>query len=27
MSVLISGALVDGAGIPLSGCHIILKSR
>ncbi|WP_149028304.1 prophage tail fiber N-terminal domain-containing protein, partial [Salmonella enterica] len=22
MSVLISGALVDGAGIPLSGCHI-----
>ncbi|EBR9097436.1 hypothetical protein DO986_25545, partial [Salmonella enterica subsp. enterica serovar Newport] len=23
MSVLISGALVDGAGIPLSGCHII----
>ncbi|MGU6805578.1 prophage tail fiber N-terminal domain-containing protein [Salmonella enterica subsp. enterica serovar Poona] len=27
MSVLISGALVDGAGIPMSGCHIILKSR
>ncbi|EEP9289980.1 phage tail protein [Salmonella enterica] len=27
MSVLISGALVDGAGIPVSGCHIILKSR
>ncbi|EHK3002037.1 prophage tail fiber N-terminal domain-containing protein [Salmonella enterica subsp. enterica serovar Poona] len=27
MSVLISGALVDGAGIPMSRCHIILKSR
>ncbi|MBN6397116.1 prophage tail fiber N-terminal domain-containing protein [Escherichia coli] len=27
MSVLISGALTDGAGIPMSGCHIILKSR
>ncbi|MBJ9210668.1 prophage tail fiber N-terminal domain-containing protein [Citrobacter freundii] len=27
MSVLISGALIDGAGIPMSGCHIILKSR
>ncbi|MEB0968397.1 prophage tail fiber N-terminal domain-containing protein, partial [Citrobacter braakii] len=26
-SVLISGALIDGAGIPMSGCHIILKSR
>ncbi|HAK5377426.1 TPA: hypothetical protein H1V70_004877 [Salmonella enterica] len=27
MSVLISGALINGAGIPMSGCHIILKSR
>ncbi|ELJ2388759.1 TPA: prophage tail fiber N-terminal domain-containing protein [Escherichia coli] len=27
MSVLISGVLIDGAGIPMSGCHIILKSR
>ncbi|WP_097345057.1 prophage tail fiber N-terminal domain-containing protein [Escherichia coli] len=27
MSVVISGALLDGAGIPMSGCHIILKSR
>lgn len=27
MSVLIYGALTDGAGIPMSGCHIILKSR
>ncbi|MFP1495956.1 prophage tail fiber N-terminal domain-containing protein [Escherichia coli] len=27
MSVMISGALTDGAGIPMSGCHIILKSR
>ncbi|MDZ3964993.1 prophage tail fiber N-terminal domain-containing protein [Escherichia coli] len=27
MSVVISGALIDGAGIPMSGCHIILKSR
>ncbi|ENI6339785.1 prophage tail fiber N-terminal domain-containing protein, partial [Escherichia coli] len=27
MSVVISGALIDGAGIPISGCHIILKSR
>lgn len=27
MSVLISGALTDGAGIPMSGCHIIMKSR
>jgi len=27
MSVLISGALIDGAGVPMSGCHIILKSR
>ncbi|EKP2485428.1 prophage tail fiber N-terminal domain-containing protein, partial [Escherichia coli] len=27
MSVVISGALTDGAGIPMSGCHIILKSR
>ena len=27
MSVAISGALIDGAGIPMSGCHIILKSR
>ncbi|WP_218074299.1 prophage tail fiber N-terminal domain-containing protein, partial [Escherichia coli] len=26
-SVVISGALIDGAGIPMSGCHIILKSR
>ncbi|RZN38897.1 shikimate transporter [Escherichia sp. E2593] len=26
MSVVISGALIDGAGIPMSGCHIILKS-
>ncbi|XTZ40084.1 prophage tail fiber N-terminal domain-containing protein [Salmonella enterica] len=26
MSVLISGALIDGAGIPMPGCHIILKS-
>ena len=25
--VVISGALIDGAGIPMSGCHIILKSR
>ncbi|HIH9052377.1 prophage tail fiber N-terminal domain-containing protein, partial [Escherichia sp. 11.1597] len=24
MSVVISGALIDGAGIPMSGCHIIL---
>ncbi|HDW8363304.1 TPA: prophage tail fiber N-terminal domain-containing protein, partial [Escherichia coli] len=22
MSVVISGALIDGAGIPMSGCHI-----
>lgn len=27
MSIVISGALIDGAGIPMSGCHIILKSR
>lgn len=27
MSVLISGALIDGAGIPMSGYHIILKSQ
>ncbi|BDI37491.1 prophage tail fiber N-terminal domain-containing protein [Escherichia sp. 10290] len=27
MSVVISGALIDGAGTPMSGCHIILKSR
>ncbi|EED0179525.1 prophage tail fiber N-terminal domain-containing protein [Escherichia coli] len=27
MSVVISGALIDGAGIPMSGCHIILKSQ
>ncbi|HEM0053499.1 TPA: prophage tail fiber N-terminal domain-containing protein [Escherichia coli] len=27
MSVVISGALINGAGIPMSGCHIILKSR
>ncbi|EJI9012467.1 prophage tail fiber N-terminal domain-containing protein [Escherichia albertii] len=27
MSVIISGALIDGAGNPMSGCHIILKSR
>ena len=27
MAVQISGALIDGAGIPMSGCHIILKSR
>ncbi|MEI1656980.1 prophage tail fiber N-terminal domain-containing protein, partial [Escherichia coli] len=27
MSVVISGARTDGAGIPLSGYHIILKSR
>lgn len=27
MSVLISGVLTDGAGLPMSGCHIILKSR
>ncbi|STD93336.1 putative phage tail fiber protein [Escherichia coli] len=27
MSVVISGALTDGAGIPMSGYHIILKSR
>ncbi|HDJ8693760.1 TPA: prophage tail fiber N-terminal domain-containing protein [Escherichia coli] len=27
MSAVISGALIDGAGIPMSGCHIILKSR
>jgi hypothetical protein len=27
MSVLISGVLLDGAGIPLAGCHIVLKSR
>ncbi len=27
MSVVISGALIDGAGISMSGCHIILKSR
>ncbi|EIR0117201.1 prophage tail fiber N-terminal domain-containing protein, partial [Escherichia coli] len=27
MSVVISGALIDGAGIPMPGCHIILKSR
>ncbi|CHR59756.1 side tail fiber protein [Salmonella enterica subsp. enterica serovar Typhi] len=27
MSVVISGALIDGAGIPMSGCHITLKSR
>lgn len=27
MSAIISGALIDGAGIPMSGCHIILKSR
>ncbi len=27
MAVLISGALIDGAGIPMPGCHIILKSR
>ncbi|MDK1204209.1 prophage tail fiber N-terminal domain-containing protein [Cronobacter turicensis] len=27
MSVLISGALIDGAGTPMTGCHIILKSR
>lgn len=27
MSVLISGALIDGAGIPMSGYSIILKSR
>ncbi|MED9652434.1 prophage tail fiber N-terminal domain-containing protein [Escherichia marmotae] len=27
MSTIISGALIDGAGIPMSGCHIILKSR
>ncbi|HFP5222318.1 TPA: prophage tail fiber N-terminal domain-containing protein [Escherichia coli] len=27
MSVVISGALTDGAGIPMYGCHIILKSR
>lgn len=27
MSVLISGALINGAGTPITGCHIILKSR
>ncbi|WP_175611926.1 prophage tail fiber N-terminal domain-containing protein [Escherichia coli] len=27
MADVISGALMDGAGIPMSGCHIILKSR
>ncbi|MCL0891062.1 prophage tail fiber N-terminal domain-containing protein [Escherichia coli] len=27
MSAVISGALIDGAGTPMSGCHIILKSR
>ncbi|EJE0783280.1 prophage tail fiber N-terminal domain-containing protein, partial [Shigella flexneri] len=27
MSVVISGALTDGAGISMSGYHIILKSR
>ncbi|MGT3198940.1 prophage tail fiber N-terminal domain-containing protein, partial [Yersinia enterocolitica] len=27
MSVKISGALIDGAGIPMSGCQIILKAR
>ncbi|WP_320728270.1 prophage tail fiber N-terminal domain-containing protein [Enterobacter ludwigii] len=27
MAVQISGALINGAGIPMSGCHIILKSR
>lgn len=27
MSVLMSGVLIDGAGLPMSGCHIILKSR
>ncbi|WP_332831214.1 prophage tail fiber N-terminal domain-containing protein [Escherichia coli] len=27
MSVLISGVLTDGAGLPLSGYHIILKAR
>ncbi|HAZ3610052.1 TPA: phage tail protein, partial [Escherichia coli] len=27
MSVLISGVLTDGAGLPMSGHHIILKSR
>ncbi|EET7399141.1 prophage tail fiber N-terminal domain-containing protein, partial [Escherichia coli] len=26
MSVLISGVLTDGAGLPLSGYHIILKA-
>lgn len=26
MSVVISGALIDGAGIPMYGCHITLKS-
>ncbi|CNK97995.1 Prophage tail fibre N-terminal [Yersinia enterocolitica] len=27
MSVKISGALIDGAGIPMSGYQIILKAR
>ncbi|GDE77139.1 phage tail fiber protein [Escherichia coli] len=27
MSVLISGVLTDGAGLPMSGHHIILKAR
>ncbi|HAN6674324.1 TPA: phage tail protein, partial [Escherichia coli] len=27
MSVLISGVLTDGAGLPMSGYHIILKAR
>ncbi|EGI41070.1 putative tail fiber protein, partial [Escherichia coli TA280] len=27
VSVLISGALIDGAGLPMSGYHIILKAR
>ncbi|MFJ7171632.1 prophage tail fiber N-terminal domain-containing protein [Citrobacter freundii] len=27
MAILISGALLNGAGIPMSGCRIILKSR
>ncbi|MCK3613918.1 prophage tail fiber N-terminal domain-containing protein, partial [Escherichia coli] len=27
MSVLISGVLKDGAGLPMSGYHIILKAR
>lgn len=27
MSVLISGVLTDGTGLPMSGCHIILKAR